>query len=252
MKIITLAAEKGGVGKTTLALHIIHALCAAGQKVCVIDTCPQGNLSTALGVSLGAAEENSSFHFFSGSSPRPLLTESGAYLTPASRALEKVEAMDPATAITSFRKSVRDTVSREGFDYCVIDTPPSIGVRLRSALGAATNVVSPMECATFSLEGLEILLDTINEVKAVYNNELRHDAIIANKYRGTQAHMAVHAAMKQAIPATLDMPLGLFSAIEATAQTRQPVWASRSTGAERKASANMQSVILEVIGKVQK
>ena len=62
-----------------------------------------------------------------------------------------------------------------------------------------------MECATFSLEGLDILLDTISEVKALYNPELRHDAIIANKYRGTKAHKEVHQAFKKNAPCNKHM-----------------------------------------------
>lgn len=250
-KIITLAAEKGGVGKTTMGLHAVYALLEVKSKVLVIDTCPQSNISSALGVARGEAEDSSSVHLFSGKCPEPILTKSGAYLIPASRILEKVEAMDQATAITDFRNAVRKMVKDSGFDFCVIDTPPSIGVRLRAALAAATSVVSPMECATFSLEGLDILLDTISEVKALYNPELRHDAIIANKYRGTKAHKEVHQAMKDATSVTLNTPLGLYSAIEATAQTQKPVWASRKTGAERQAAENMEAVIVEVIGMVQ-
>lgn len=251
-KIIALAAEKGGVGKTTMGAHTVYALREIKAKVLVIDTCPQSNISSALGVARGEAEESSSVHLFDGKCPEPILTESGAYLLPASRKLERVEAMDQKTAITAFRNAVRRMVADGGFDFCVIDTPPSIGVRLRAALGAATNVVSPMECATFSLEGLDILLDTISEVKALYNPELRHDAIIANKYRGTESHKEVHKTMMAATTATLTTPLGLYSAIEATAQTHKPVWASRKTGAERKAADNMEAVIIEVIGKVQK
>lgn len=249
--ILTVGSEKGGVGKTTLALHILWALIAGGKKVLFIDCDPQGNASSALGISAKStiAASNNSAYLFTSKDCVPLHTDNGVDLIPAHGDLEFVESLPQNKTVNEFKQRV---MGFSNYDFIVIDTPPSRGTRLRAGLAAAHSVISPMECATFSLEGLETLLDTIKEVQRDYSPDMKHAAIVANKFRKSlPAHHKVLELMREHTGSvTLEVPLGLYGAIEATTGTGKPVWQGASSGSARTASENMKSVIMSILGRI--
>lgn len=248
MKIICVAAEKGGVGKTTVTVNLAWALQQGGKKVVVVDIDPQANATLTL---LGNAvlPTAGSVSMFKGEEFSISKSESGVDVIHATRELEFVEQMDRGFLIKNFASAAR---SVKDYDYMIIDTPPSLGGRLRAGLAAADSVISPIQCATYSLKGIQGLLDTIKEVQQQYNPKMKHDAIIANMYRGQLGrHKNVIANLQKDLPALLVMPpINLSVAIEATALQGIPVWNMTSTGGQRAAGKNMKSVIINLLKKV--
>lgn len=188
-RVFTIANQKGGVGKTTTAVNIAAALALQGLKVLVIDLDPQGNASTALGIEHRPGTA-SSYEVLIGDIP----VEEALQRSPHSERLFCV----PATIdLAGAEIELVSMVAREGrlrtalselkkydFDYVFIDCPPSLGLLTINALVAAPEVLIPIQCEYYALEGVGQLLRNIEMVKSHLNPELTVSTVVLTMYDG--------------------------------------------------------------------
>lgn len=182
-KIIGVANQKGGVGKTTTAVNLAAALGVLEKKVLLIDADPQANATSGLGIE----EVNySTYHLLEHSvdvkdciqkttSPNLELIPSHIDLVAA-----EIELVDRDKREYMLKKAL-ETVKDE-YDYIIIDCAPSLGLITVNALTAADSVIVPIQCEYFALEGLGKLLNTIKNVQKIHNNELDIEGLLLTMY----------------------------------------------------------------------
>lgn len=178
MKTIAIANQKGGVGKSTTALLLGEGLKRRGRRVLLIDLDAQGNLTDSLDVEGKndggtAALFNSSF-----SLPAEIVRTPRADILPANPFIIDINL--EAGKINSLRNAL-ETV-RDNYDYCIIDTPPGLGVLLMSALIASDSVIIPILAEPYTLKGLMQIVDTINTVRSEANKALKIDGLLLTRY----------------------------------------------------------------------
>ena len=193
-RVMCLANQKGGVGKTTTAINLGTALAAIGEPVLLIDLDPQGNASTGLGIDR-ADRKLTSFDVLLGDAT---LAEAvcetavpGFHLVPASMDLlgVEVELSDNerrihrlADALTDYQATSMADSAASRFSYIFIDCPPSLNMLTLNAMVAAQSVLVPLQCEFFALEGLSQLLSTIEQVKGSLNPALDIQGIVLTMF----------------------------------------------------------------------
>jgi chromosome partitioning protein len=190
-RILTIANQKGGVGKTTTAINLGTALAAVGESVLICDLDPQGNASTGLGIARPAGMK-SSYHVLMGEAElHEVVVSSGIpnlYCVPSTMDLLGAEL--ELSEIDRKTHRLQDAIARltgNGaselrFSYVLIDCPPSLNLLTINALAAADAVLVPLQCEFFALEGLSQLLKTVERVRANLNPRLTIQGVVLTMF----------------------------------------------------------------------
>jgi chromosome partitioning protein len=189
-RIITVANQKGGVGKTTTAINLATALAAIGERVLIVDLDPQGNASTGLGIDR-RDRAVSSYDVLTGAleleqAAMPTAVP-GLSIVPSTLDLLGIE-MEIAGApdrVLRLRNAVRASSARSAaFTYVLIDCPPSLNLLTLNSMAAADSVLVPLQCEFFALEGLSQLLETVEQVRNSINPDLTIQGIVLTMFDG--------------------------------------------------------------------
>ena len=181
-KIISIANQKGGVGKTTTAVNLSGALAYLGRKVLLIDMDPQGNASRSVGID--AADVNESlYHVLTGQAQienviRPTILRN-MFVLPASMELAGAD-LEIASTFQDKQYRIKKQLDRvsANYDYVIIDCPPSLGLLNVNALVASSSVLIPLQCEYYAMEGLAQLLSTIRKIKQTMNSDIEIEGVL--------------------------------------------------------------------------
>ncbi|HEY9280675.1 MAG TPA: ParA family protein [Eoetvoesiella sp.] len=247
MKTIAIATQKGGQGKTTIALHLAFAAVDAGLKVLFVDLDTQGNATLVLAGSSRIAHEadyaaltaSSLFDAKTGRRIKPLATIEGIDLiAPDAQLSQHIKgSIDPDSPELTAPRAVLAKFA-DDYDLCVIDAPPALGQVLAALLAASDAVLSPLTMDIFAIDGAAELLDTITLVKETANPGLMHLGIVPNQINTrSQDENATLASLREAYGALITpYAFSLRRAVKASMATRKPVWRAVSGSSHRKAA----------------
>jgi chromosome partitioning protein len=180
-RVIAVANQKGGVGKTTTAINLGACLAELGYRTLVVDLDPQGNASTGLGINIRSLDA-SMYHVIINGAPLDDCIEGSSvrnlFIAPASLDLAgaEIELVPAFSRELKLRQALREV--REDYDYVLIDCPPSLGLLTINAFAAASEVLVPIQCEYYALEGLGQLLRNVGLVQRNLNEDLEVSAIV--------------------------------------------------------------------------
>lgn len=185
VKIIAVANQKGGVGKTTTSVNLAAALAAMDKRVLLVDLDPQGNATVSVGLSK-ADLKATAFELMVEQQPLSDVVTSidafGLQCVPADGDLTAAEVALLSVDDREQRLKTALTADASAYDFVIIDCPPSLNMLTLNALVAADSVLITMQCEYFALEGLSALMETINTVRQTVNPSLRIEGILRTLY----------------------------------------------------------------------
>lgn len=186
-KIIALANQKGGVGKTTSTVNIAASLGIKKKKVLLIDIDPQGNATSGVGINKREVEL-SSYDLITGAKKAEEIILKTKFhnldIIPSNISLAgaEIELVDTKDRINVLKKAIIELKFK--YDYILIDCPPSLGLITLNALNACDTLLIPIQCEYFALEGLSQLMATVRQVKKIYNPSIDIEGVLLTMYDG--------------------------------------------------------------------
>ena len=189
-RVLAIANQKGGVGKTTTAINLGTALAAIGEHVLIVDLDPQGNASTGLGIER-RARRTSTYDVLTGQAPMrtavlptavPQLFIAPSTLDLSGLELEIGQARDRAFRLRTALNTINYGERAFDFSYVLVDCPPSLNLITVNAMAAADSILVPLQCEFFALEGLSQLLKTVEQVRTTLNPKLSIHGIVLTMY----------------------------------------------------------------------
>ncbi|MFK8013779.1 MAG: ParA family protein [Marinicellaceae bacterium] len=186
-KIIAIANQKGGVGKTTTSVNLAVGLGRLNKSVLLIDLDPQGNATMGCGINSRELEPNACDLLLNESNIKDIIITAesagidviGSNTDLTAAELQLMDSTNPELKLKGFLHDIKND-----YDYIIIDCPPSLSILTINALVAADSVIIPMQCEYYALEGLASLLDTINRIQSSVNKKLEIEGIIRTMFDG--------------------------------------------------------------------
>lgn len=186
-KIIAIANQKGGVGKTTTAVNLSAAIGAMGKKTLLVDVDPQGNSSSGVGIDR-RQEKNTMYEVLIGecTGQEALVHTDFENLDILPSSMDLAAAELELASVDHRESALKNALIplRENYDYIFIDCPPSLGLITTNALCAADTLLIPIQCEYYALEGLSQLMNTVRRVKRQYNSLLDMEGVLLTMYDG--------------------------------------------------------------------
>ena len=189
-RVLAIANQKGGVGKTTTAINLGTALAAIGETVLIVDLDPQGNASTGLGIER-KLRRTSTYDVLTGAAPMQAAVLATAvprlHIAPSTMDLSGLELeigqqRDRAFRLRNTLKVLNAEAATQPFTYVLVDCPPSLNLLTVNAMAAAHAILVPLQCEFFALEGLSQLLKTVDQVKSTLNPQLSIHGIVLTMF----------------------------------------------------------------------
>jgi len=186
-KIIVLANQKGGVGKTTCAVNIAASVAAQGKRVLLVDIDPQGNATSGLGINKRSVLRSSYEMLCLGASAdeatvKNVFKNLDAIPSSLNLAGAEIELAAKEGRESLLKKAL--SLVRDSYDFIFIDCPPSLGVLTINALCACDSVLIPIQCEYYALEGLSQLMNSVRTIKRLYNQNIGIEGVVLTMYDG--------------------------------------------------------------------
>ena len=189
-RVLALANQKGGVGKTTTAINLGTALAAIGEQVLIIDLDPQGNASTGLGIDRKSRRRSTYDVLIGEATLRDAIHETAVprlHIVPSTMdlsglELEIAQERDRAYRLRNALTALDAPPAGVTYGYVLVDCPPSLNLVTVNAMAAANAILVPLQCEFFALEGLSQLLKTVEQVKATLNPDLTIHGVVLTMY----------------------------------------------------------------------
>ncbi len=187
-RIISVANQKGGVGKTTTTINLGAALAASGLKILLIDLDPQGNASTGLGIDQKDRKLSTYDLILNDADVENVVIPTNVpdlWISPATTDLSSadLELVSTARRVFLLKDALRSTAVQDlGFDYILIDCPPSLNLLTLNAMVASDSVLVPLQAEFFALEGLSQLMLSVREIRETANPNLRLEGVVLTMY----------------------------------------------------------------------
>lgn len=184
-KIISIANQKGGVGKTTTSVNLSACLAKLGKKVLLIDSDPQGNATSGLGVNKGDVQDCIYNMLIDDVPVENIIKQTDVEnldIVPATISLAgaEIELVSTISREVRMKHAIQDI--KDDYDYIIIDCPPSLGLLTLNALTASDSIIIPVQCEYYALEGLSQLLSTIRLVQRHLNESLYIDGVLLTMF----------------------------------------------------------------------
>ncbi|MEG1993759.1 MAG: AAA family ATPase [Oscillospiraceae bacterium] len=186
-KVMAVANQKGGVGKTTTAINVAACLGKKGNKVLILDTDPQGNTTSGFGINKQELTLTSYDIILGETRISDIIIKTkfkNVDIVPASISLAaaEIELAEQKDRLSKIRNALAPI--KDNYDYIIIDCPPSLGLITLNALGSADSIIMPIQCEYYALEGLSQLMDTVRRVKKTSNPNIEVEGVLLTMYDG--------------------------------------------------------------------